>query len=239
MLSRSMDNVYNCIIVDDNEVDRLMNVSFVKRYPFLRLAGAFSSARDAIPTLEKADIVVAFLDIDMKEINGLELRRKFLDLPVCIFITAYPDHALESFELAALDFLAKPVKAARFEASMQRLHTWLDTWKNAALFKYSLDGETVFIKEGHQQVKLRLSEILYLEALKDYTGIVTPARKYCVLTSLGNLLKEETFHTFLRIHRSYAVQRRLIDRIAPQQVFVNNIPLPVGRRYKAALDEIK
>lgn len=234
-----MNNVYNCIIVEDNEVDRLMNVSFVKRYPFLQLAGTFSSAADAIPTLEKGDITVAFLDIDMKEIDGLKLRRKFLDLPVCIFITAYPDHAVESFELAALDFLVKPVKAARFDASMQRLHTWLDTWKNAALFNYSLDGETVFIKEGHQHFKLRLSEILYLEALKDYTGLVTPTRKYCVLSSLGNLLKKETFHTFLRIHRSYAVQPALIDRITPWEVFVNNIPLPVGRGYKAALDEIK
>ena len=77
-----------------------------------------------------------FLDIDMKEMSGLDLRRKFLDLPACIFITAYPDHAVEGFELAALDFLVKPVTSARFEASMQRLQTYLDTRKNSDLYQY-------------------------------------------------------------------------------------------------------
>jgi two-component system, LytTR family, response regulator len=216
-----------------------MNTSFVKRYPFLRLAGSFSSAIDAIPLLEKGDISVAFLDIDLKDMDGLSLRRQFLDLPACIFITSYPDHAVESFELAALDFLVKPVKSDRFEASMKRLQTYLDTRQNAALLEYSLGGDSIFIKDGREQVKLLLRDILYLEALKDYTGIVTPSRKYCVLNSLGNLLKEKAFQTFLRIHRSYAVQKHFIHKITPQQVFINNIPLPVGRSYKDALDGIK
>lgn len=233
------DNVYNCILVDDNEVDRLMSTSFIKRYPFLHLSGNFSSATAAIPLLEKRDISVAFLDIDMKEMDGLTLRRRFLDIPACIFITAFPDHAVEGFELAALDFLVKPVKGDRFEACMQRLQAYLDTRQKAQLFEYSLGGDAVFIKEGHTQVKLRLHDILYLEALKDYTSIVTPSRKYCVLATLGNLLKESEFSSFLRIHRSFAVQKNFIEKVTPQQVFVNKIPLPIGRSYKAIIDGIK
>ncbi len=233
------ENVYNCIIVEDDEIDRLTNVSFVERYPFLKLIGVFSSADEALASAKISQADVALLDIDMEGTTGLEFRRQLMDITACIFITFYPDYAVESFELAALDFLVKPVRSDRFDAAMRRLQAFLDLKKKAELFEYSLGGDTVYIKEGHEQVKLRLQDILYLEALRDYTRIVTNKNKYCVLSSLGNLLKEKPFQTFLRVHRSYAVQKNFINRITAQQVFVNDIELPIGRSYKEALDNIQ
>jgi DNA-binding LytR/AlgR family response regulator len=96
-----------------------------------------------------------------------------------------------------------------------------------------LGADTIFIKNGHDQVKLRLHEISYLEALKDYTRIVTPHQQYTVLSPLGSLIKEKSFSSFIRIHRSYAVQKNYIENISAVDVTLENgMTLPVGRSFK-------
>lgn len=230
---------YNCIIIEDDEIDRLAVASMARKHGFVDITGIYASAQEALPFLDSGKISIVFSDIDMPGINGLELRRKMLDVPVCIFITSYPDYAVESFELAAFDFLIKPVKTERFKSTMLRAKEYLDTKQKAALYEYSLGADTIFIKEGHNFIKIRLHEILYLEALKDYTAIVTPAKKFCVLSPIGNLLKEKNFASFIRVHRSYAVQKNLISTITPAEVMINNISIPVGRSYKDKLEEIK
>ena len=234
-----MQKTYNCFIVDDDEIDRLTTLSFVRRYPFLHIAGVFNSATAALQAAAQQAPDILFLDIDMPGITGLELRRQLAHIPACIFITSYPDYAVESFEAAALDFLVKPLKGERFAASMERLQHFLEIHYKAELLDYTLGGDTLFIKDGHEQVKLQLHEIVYLEALKDYTSIVTPAKKYCVLSTLGNLLEQKAFQMFIRIHRSYAVQKHFVNKVTAKEVFVNNLVLPVGRSYKDSLDFLK
>lgn len=235
----NLDTTYTCVIIDDNEIDRLTALMYAKKYPMLRVVGVFESPQAAIPVLQQGQIDVLISDIDMPETSGLELRAQFRAIPVCIFITAYPDYAAESFDVDAFDFLVKPLKADRFDHSMMRLQSYLSLKRKAELFEYSLGGNTVFIKDGHQQVKLNLHEILYLEALKDYTRIVTPTKKYSVLASIGLLLQEQAFQSFVRIHRSYAVQKHYIERVSAQQVQVREYALPVGRSYKEALLNLK
>jgi two-component system, LytTR family, response regulator len=227
-----MMTTHSCIIVDDNEIDRLTTVSFVRRFPFLHIAGVYENAADALSAIHKSKPSVLFLDIDMPGMSGLELRRELLDIPACVFITAFSDYALESFEVAAFDFLIKPLKTERFNNTIDRLKEYLDIRQKSQLFDYKLGTDTIFIKDGHEQVKLRLHDIIYLEALKDYTSIVTQQKKYCVLSSIGNLLKEKDFQSFIRVHRSYAVQKHYIDKITTQQVVAGNVSLPVGRLYK-------
>lgn len=123
--------------------------------------------------------------------SGLELREHLINIPACIFITSYPDFAVESFELSVFDFLIKPLKADRFEKAMHRLQDYLLVKQKAALLDFTLGADSLFIKDGHEHIKIQLHEVLYLEALKDYTSIVTIKKKYCVLSSLGNLLKEK------------------------------------------------
>lgn len=233
-----MNKVYKAIIVDDKELDRLSVASYVRRYPFLKIAGIYSSAEAALNEIENTSPDVAFLDIDMPGVSGLELRKKLSYLPACIFITSYPDYAVEGFELAALDFLIKPLNKERFEVTMKRLEMFLGIIEKSNLFDYSLGGDTIFIKDGYEQVKLNLRDIMYLEALKDYTSVVTKQKKYCVHALLGNLLKEENFQSFTRIHRSYAVQKNYVDKINGQQATLGEIVLPVGRVYKDAVASI-
>lgn len=228
--------LYNCFIVDDDEVDRLNTLSFCRRYSFLRVTGIYASGMAALDAARLGVPDVLLLDIDMEDISGLELREQLLAVPACIFITAYPDYAVESFEKAALDFLVKPLSASRFAITMERLEQYLILHNKATLLDYTLGGDAFFIKEGRSQVKILLHEILYLEALKDYTGIVTATRKYCVLSTLTGLLEQKAFAMFVRIHRSYAVPKNYISRITEKEVFVNNIALPLGGIYKESLN---
>ncbi len=233
-----MQTIYNCIIVDDNEIDRLTVLAAVKKYPFLQIVGVYDNAESAFAEIEIKKPNVLFLDIDLPGMSGIALRSKIGNEQACIFITSHMDYALESFEQQALDFLLKPINGERFEFSMQRLQHYLEIQHKASLFDLALGSDTVFIKDGNEQIKIKLGEIIYLEALKDYTTIVTEHKKYHVLFSIGNLLKEKAFQTFIRIHRSYAVQKHFIQKISSQQIIMQNIELPIGRSYKESIEQL-
>lgn len=241
-----MTNKITCILVDDDRVDMLTTAAFLETYPFIELTGSFSSPEKALDAARLALPDVLFMDIDMPGLNGLELRRQLMHIPACIFITSYPDYALESFDLAALDFLVKPLSHDRFADTINRLKDYITIRRKADMLSHTLGADTVFIKDGTSQVKLDLHEIIYLEALNNYTCIVTATRKYTVLSTLSNLIGEEGFSSFIRIHRSYAVQKHFIEKIGSAEVVIGgpkvvagNICLPVGRSYKHSLDHLK
>lgn len=224
---------YRCIIIDDDDIDRLAVLLFVKRFPILDIAGIFKSAEEALPILEKDTIDILFLDIDMPGLNGLEFRKKAAHVPACIFISSHPEHALETFALDTLDFIAKPVTLDRFTQTMARIEEYLDVRLKASLFESSIGGDSIYIKEGYEKTKIKLHDILYLEALKDYTKIITGDKKHCVLSSLGVLLKSPDFSSFVRIHRSYAVQKEFILKMHANEVTLkDHTVLPVGRSFK-------
>jgi two-component system LytT family response regulator len=233
-----MEKTFSCIVVDDDDIDRLMVVVSLQKFPYIRMQGAYGSAEEAVEHIHKEPIQMLLLDIDMPGMNGIELRTRLLNVPVCIFITSYPDYALEGFDAAALDFIIKPFTSERFAQAMERAKEYLEIKEKADLFEYSLGFDTVFIKQGHEKTKLKLYDILYLEALKDYTGIVTAQRKYCVLGSLGNLLQETSFQSFIRIHRSFAVQKHYIRKVDTNNVYVNKTSLPLGKTFKKNIEEL-
>jgi DNA-binding LytR/AlgR family response regulator len=229
----------SCLVVDDDEVDLHIIISFLEDYPFLEVTGRYDSAAAGLAAAQKMAPDALFLDIDMPGMNGLQLRERLLHIPACIFITSYPDYALESFEMAALDFLVKPFSPERFAKTAARLQDYFTIRQKAELLNHTLGADTIFIKDGTRQVKLQLHEIIYFEALNNYTSIVTTSRKYAVLSTLGNLLKEEAFGNFIRIHRSFAVQKHFIQTIGTGQVLAGNVSLPVGRNYKESLNFLK
>lgn len=229
----------NCIIADDDEIDRLTALSFVKKFPHFNILGVCSNADEVLNIIENNTIDVLFLDIDMPGTSGIELRKKIENVPVCVFITAYAEHAAESFDLDTLDFIVKPINYERFERTANRILQFFEIRDKANLFESSIGGDSVYIKDGHTQIKIKMHDILYLEALKDYTLIVTPQKKHCVLSGIGTLLKHESFNTFLRIHKSYAVQKFFVDQFSTVEVLLKNgTNLPVGRSYKDNLQFI-
>jgi two-component system, LytTR family, response regulator len=234
-----MTNKISCILVDDDRVDLLTTEAFLETYPFIGIIGCYTAPEAALAAAQKSPPDAFFMDIDMPGLNGLDLRRRLMSVPACIFITSYPDYAVESFELAALDFLVKPLEHDRFATMVGRLKEYITVRRKADMLSHALGADTVFIKDGTQQIKLALHDIIYLEALNNYTCVVTAGRKYTVLSTMSNLLQEKAFHSFVRIHRSYAVQRHLVRKIGSTDVIVGDVLLPVGRTYKPALDDLK
>lgn len=225
-----------CIIIDDDEIDRLTVLSYVKKFSFINVLAIFSSGTEALNSefINEADIL--FSDIDMPLLSGIELRKKINKIPVCVFITSYPEHAADSYEVETFDFLIKPLNFERFQNTISRIEMYFSMLNKANLYDKIENEDEIFIKEGHTQIKLNSKDILYLEALKDYTLIVTPTKKHCVLSSLGNLLKENHFSSFIRIHRSFAIQKNFIKKIGTNDIHLNNdILLPIGRSYKENL----
>jgi len=234
-----MENKISCMLVDDDMVDRLTTAAFLEPYPFIEITGSFSTPEMALKAASAAPPDALFMDIDMPGLSGLQLRKQLMEIPACIFVTSFPDYALESFELDTLDFLVKPFSHDRFAAAVDRLQQFIIIRRKAELLSHTLGADTVFIKDGTTQVKLRLHEMIYLEALNNYTCIVTAARKYTVLSTLNNLIREEAFKGFVRIHRSYAVQRHFIEQIGTNAVVIGDISLPVGRSYKQNIEQLK
>lgn len=231
---------YSCIVVDDDEIDRLTVLALLEPYPFIHVAGRFASAKQALQHVAIARPDILFLDVDMPGMSGLELREELLDIPVCIFITSFPEYAVEGFEKEALDFLVKPITAARFSKAIERIQTWMELHQKASLLNHALGADSIFIKEGYEEIKVQLHEILYLEAMKDYTAVITKKRKYMVAMPMGSLIKEKPFEQFIRIHRSYTVPRHFIKRIGSEEVeLADAIRLPVGRTYKHSLTALK
>lgn len=227
---------FNCIIIDDDEIDRLTVVSHVRKFERLHIAGVFASTAEAQLIMASQNIDILFLDIDMPEGSGLDFRRSVQHIPVCIFITAHAEHAVESFELEALDFIVKPLRQERFCKTIDRIVEFMEVKHKVALYEAGLGSDTIFIKEGHEQVKIKLHDIVYLEALKDYTLIITNQRRHCVLSSLGTLLRETHFISFVRIHRSYAIHKTFVKKIRNAEVeLIDATILPVGRSYKENL----
>ena len=219
---------YKCLIIDDDEIDRLTATSFVKKFPQFTIVGVYENGQEALPILEKESIDVLFLDIDMPNLDGLELRKKAMNVPVCIYITSHAEHAVESFQLDTLDFIVKPLKLDRFTATVSRISEYLELKNKAELFEAALGADVIYIKEGHEQTKIKLHDVFYLEALKDYTKIVTSAKKHCVLTNIGNLLKESHFQSFIRVHRSFAIQKNYIEKkLTNEVILTNGIQIPI------------
>jgi two-component system LytT family response regulator len=237
-MSAALPPSLSCLIADDEEIDRLTVKAHLRKYPFIGIAATCDNAIKALEYLQRHPVDILFLDIDMPGLNGIQLRSRCMDIHACIFITSYPDYAVEAFEAAALDFLIKPITGDRFAKAIQRIRDYFDIRQKADLFEHSLGQDTIFIKEGYQKTKIKLHDILYLEALRDYTTIVTPQRKYHVLINLGNLLNENEFRSFIRIHRSFAVQRHFVRKLDTHTVYLENISLPLGKAYKTDIEKI-
>jgi len=230
---------YNCIVVDDDEVARLKVVSVVRRFPILNIVGIYSSAESAIAAIDKEKIDVLFLDITMPNTNGFEFRKRLMNVPICVYITSHPEYALESFELETFDFLVKPLQPERFKQTLNRIQEFMKIKHKASLYEMSYGENFIYIKEGLEHNKIHLHEILYLEALKDYTLLVTNEKKHCVFSGIGNLLKEIHFESFVRVHRSFAVQKQFIQKVGSQNItLIKNISIPLGNSYKENLNFI-
>jgi len=233
--------IYKYLIVDDDDMDRLATSFYLKAYPFLQHKASFSASKDVLCYLDENEIDILFLDIDIPGINGIELLKLIKKKVLCtIFITSHPEFAVEGFELNAFDYIIKPLSQDRFDKCILRLKDYLEVKSKAELFEHSFGTDSIMVKEGYNYVEIKLHEVTYLEALKDYTKIVLLDRKSTTVHgNLRSMLNNKHFKDFLRIHKSFAVQKKYIKGIKSNEItLVNGSIIPIGLNYKKTLLEI-
>jgi len=224
-------DAYTCIIVDDSEIDQLRLQAFLRKFENIKVIGTFLSPQKALAVINDIKVDILFLDIQMPGINGLEFRKRAHKIPVCVFISYSPDYAAASFELETLDYLVKPLDFKRFEKTMERITAFMNQAKQSG--GYDVQPDNFMIKSGTSQLRLDLNDILYFEAYSDYTQVFTQGGKHIISHSLGIVLKDPVFKSFIRIHRSFAVPKKLIFKVASKEVVLKNgTVLPIGKTYK-------
>ena len=246
----------NCIAVDDEPLALGMVCAFIKQTPFLNLVGQYSSAVEALGGLQQHKVDLIFLDIQMPNLNGIELARvldaRGVNKPRIIFTTAYNQFALEGYKVDALDYLLKPFNYEEF------LHAANKALAYAELLNKSNTTQTVpvvqapvqaitekaeddylFIKVEYQLVRIALTDILYLESLKDYVKIYLKNTEKAILTlgSLKALEEKLPAKRFMRVHRSYIVSLDKINSITRNAMQIGKINITVGDQYKESFSQ--
>ncbi|WP_050702453.1 LytTR family DNA-binding domain-containing protein [Dysgonomonas sp. BGC7] len=231
--------LYNYIIVEDNEMELLILKINLQKYPFLQCLKTFTDATSAYFFLKNNPVDIVFSDIQMPDLNGLDLLNQSKEsITSIVYITSYTEHALEAFGLGVTDYIIKPIDEQRLDSCILRLKDYLDLKYKSNLFDLSNSGDSIKIKQSHETINIKIHEIIYLEALKDYTKIVTLNKSFVTRQLLKYIMEELGVEFFIRIHKSFAVQAKYIQSVDTGKVkIINNISLPIGRAYKQNLRE--
>ena len=203
---------------------------FVKKTPYLKLAGKFEEPLQALPLIESQQIDLLFLDIKMPDISGIEFFKSLTTKPEVIFTTAYSEFAIDGFELKAMDYLLKPVSFEKFITACNRVKEYLD-FKNNKEIK---SRDYFFINVSHKLHKLFYDDILYLEGYKDYTKVYlsSAASPLLILHNLKYFEDLLNQNQFIRIHRSYIVSIRKVNTVSRKSVTIQTNSLPVSDNYR-------
>ncbi len=230
----------SCWIIDDEPLALDLLESYVQKTPFLKLTGKYSSALTAMHDLENQPVDVIFLDIQMPELDGLEFSQLVTPQTRIIFTTAFSEYAVEGYKVNALDYLLKPISYADFLASAKKALNWFDMAKKAAQNEEK-ERTGLFVKSDYKLVQILFDDILYIEGLKDYIKIYVKneTRPIITLMSLKNMEDTLPSDRFLRVHRSYIVQKNKIENINKNRITIAGYEISIGETYRQTLmDEI-
>jgi len=223
--------IINCIVIDDEPLARKGLKEYISDVDFLNLAGEFDNPLKAAEILSRGERQLLFLDIQMPKITGLEFFRTLQNAPPVIFTTAFPQYALEGFEVNALDYLVKPVSFERFlKAAMKAKEYYEVREKNAA--ETSAAAHYFFIKADNRLVKILFDDVLFVEALQNYVTIHTRDRKFITYLTFKSVEDYLPSDKFLKVHKSFIVAASKIDSIEGNDIRIGQQHIPISRNQK-------
>lgn len=226
----------NCIIVDDDLLSRKVIEGFVKKFPVLNLVGVFSdsvSARNEL--MNRNDIDLIFLDIEMPEMDGFDFIRSLDYPPNIIVVSSGEQYALKAFDFNVVDYLLKPVVYSRFCKAVDKAIRYYSRKEVVNNF----GDEEIFIKKGSSLVKLKLKEIIYIEALENYVTLSTSEERFTIHFTMKAIENQLPAGIFTRVHRSFIINKNMIQAIkenALDLVVGDTVKsIPVGKSYRDIL----
>lgn len=225
----------NCIAVDDEKLVLDLMVDNIQRVPFLRLAGRCRNALEAADVLHANNVDLIFLDIQMPGLNGLQFLASLPSPPMVIFVTAYQEHAVEGFDLQAVDYLLKPVSFERFLKACNRAQELFSLKAGAGE-----QPDYFFVYVEYNLEKIHIPSILYIEGMKDYVKVYMEGSARPLITKMSLKAMEEKLagRRFARIHRSYIVHADKVSSIRRDLVIVGKAELPLSESYRGNLSAL-
>jgi DNA-binding LytR/AlgR family response regulator len=228
----------NCIAVDDEKLVLDLLVDNIQKVPFLHLVKRCKNAMEAAEVLHQEKIDLIFLDIQMPGLNGLQFLESLHHPPMVIFVTAYKEYAFDGFNLNAVDYLLKPVSFERFLKACNKAQDLYSLQQNQLQKGEPMNYFFVYVE--YNLVKVIISEILYIEGMKDYVKIFITSSTRPVITkmSLKSLEEKLSVHRFVRTHKSYILSADKITAIKRDLVCIGNLELPLSESYKANVEKM-
>ncbi|MGG9964793.1 LytR/AlgR family response regulator transcription factor [Ferruginibacter sp. SUN106] len=219
---------YTCIIIEDEPLALEKTKDFVNKVPFLHLSATFDNALNGLTYLNNNKVDVLFLDINMDELSGIELLESSKITSQVIITTAYQEYALKGYELHITDYLLKPFTFNRFLQAVNKAQENL----NQRITEKQLDF--IFVKTENRLEKIMISDILYIEGMRDYLRIHTSNKKIMTLQSFNELEQLIPAHLVCRVHKSYMVAVNKIESIERSRIKIADQIIPVSETYKEA-----
>ena len=234
--------VIRCAVVDDEPLALGLMASYVKKTPFLELVGAYSSAVQAMQEMHDHPVDLVFLDIQMPELNGLDYSRMIPPQTRVVFTTAFNQYALDGYKVSALDYLLKPISYPDFLQAANKAQDWfkmVEQSQQPAKAEKTEDIQSIFIKSDYKLIQIELKNILYIEGLKDYVKIYEDNNPKPILSLMSMKAMEDMLPTdrFIRVHRSYIVQKEKIRIIEHNRIVFGNTYIPIGDSYKQVFQD--
>lgn len=229
------------MVVDDEPLAIEVLESYIERIEHLELVKKCSNAIEAFSELQKTHIDVIFLDIQMPKLNGIDFLKTIKNPPKIVFTTAYREYAIDGFELDVFDYLLKPIPFERFLKVVSKLSQapvaesiHHHAPKEAGFEPVSDEsGKYIFVNVDRKMIKVCFEDILYIESLKDYVKIKSKNQKDIITHMQISVLEEKLQkHHFIRVHRSFLVNKSKIDFFTATDVGMGGIEIPIGRNYK-------
>jgi DNA-binding LytR/AlgR family response regulator len=220
-----------CIIIEDERLAQDIIKSHLEKTERFTLLGVFRTAPEAKELLDREEVDLMFLDIQLPGMTGLHFLRSLTNPPLVVFTTSYPEYALESYEFNVIDYLLKPVSYERFSKTVDKI---IDgkIFRTPGTEIKSLPREHIFIRSDGKFYRISFSEILYIEGMKDYLKIHTPEHVIITHQTMAEMENIVPPDRFLRIHKSYIVAVPRIKAIFGNSVDMEKVLLPIGLNYK-------
>ncbi|MFZ6012616.1 MAG: LytR/AlgR family response regulator transcription factor [Bacteroidota bacterium] len=217
------------IAIDDETPALKLIENFCSTVDFIQLEKTFNKPNEALRYIQKFPVDLVFLDINMPSLTGLEFYKKVKQHTMAIFTTAYSEHAVEGFNLSAVDYLLKPFTLERFQQAVNKARDYYHFLHH----NEKKDQQFLFVRADYSLVKIAMAEILFIEGLDDYLRIhIKDQRPVVVRMTMKTIVQKLPPHEFIRVHRSYIVSFSRIENVRNKIITIQGTEIPVGSSYE-------
>ena len=222
-----------CIAIDDEPLALKQIADYIRKTPFLELAGLCESALQALELLEKTPVDLMFVDVNMPDLSGMDFVKTLEDPRFIVFVTAYSEYALEGFRVDAIDYLLKPISYSDFLRSANKVKTWFDALQNKPA-EITSNKNFLFIKSEYKILRINFDDINYIEAMSEYIRIhLVNSKPVMTQLSMKSIEDQLPDDRFMRVHRSFIINLSKISVIERNRIiFDGTVYIPVSDQYK-------